>query len=127
MFKDLPQGKTHYENDGCQEHTNKLLQTIKENDEGFDRNFFVKNTNWRETGLTDNWICPPQEPKPMKDFITQSRIKELEALVEMIKGMKETGGEDEHLDNTTGNMIYNQALSDIIKILQDTINQLKTN
>jgi len=101
---------------------NKLLQTIKENDDGFEKQGFTSSC---ECGRIDD--LDKSTIKEIKSHITQSRIKELEALVEMVKGLKQFCGDDEPSERKIGVAIYNQALSDIIQIIKDTIKQLKTN
>ena len=91
---------------------NKLLQTIKENDEEFDKfnkkffGFFPYNGEDKHHYFWSD----------IQSHITQSRIKELEALVEM---MEEPINEKEEARAWD--------IEDVIQLLQDTIKQLKTN
>ena len=90
---------------------NKLLQAIKKNDEKF------------ETLITEEWnylVVENEYPtdeiieslkEDTKSYITQSRIKELEALMEMTCKIRAHNLEE-----------YEIELTDI---LQDTIDQLK--
>jgi hypothetical protein len=127
---------------------NKLLQTIKENNERFAEKYKDEfNYNWLEwikmtdikTGVNFNsfrdGIRSSTEYK-LKSHITQSRIKELEALVGMLKNKKQTEFEHYHdeiewqeknrgTDSQLYNTGYEEALDDIIQTLQDTIKELK--
>ncbi len=97
---------------------NKLLQTIKENDERFKRLYCLQS------------VMDIESQENIKFYIVQSRIRELEVLVEMIKKMqKETyrpdmanGSRQIRLDENIG---YNYALMHIIQSLKDTIKELK--
>ena len=58
---------------------NKLLQTIEENDEGFDKEFKIIGNYFSKDGFPNHPIHIPLVNE-IKSHITQSRIKELEAL-----------------------------------------------
>lgn len=114
---------------------NNLLKTIKENDEEFEN--AVSESIWGDNNRkTLEQIMSDKGLTLWYDFIkshiTQSRIKELEALAENIKEMeKETYRPD--LSNgsrqirISENIGYNQALADIIQELKTIIKELKTN
>ena len=92
---------------------NKLLQTIKESDEKFDRleTFFCK------AKTRDDWTFT-KDSFDVKSHITQSRIKELEALVTIVNQIQEVEPESNGRFN---------ACNEMREVLQDTIKQLKTN
>ncbi len=117
---------------------NKLLKTIKENDEKLGTVLF------ESIGITDMGIITRDlesklyvDQNNIKSYIAQSRIKELEALVERVEKMKPT--RNKHQDyccykkDTARNMNecdcnfsqYIKAIVDVKNLLKDTINQLK--
>ena len=103
---------------------NKLLEQIKENDEEFSKKKYKVGSMWLAQLWQENKDRTKIKfsiPYEVLEDITQSRIKELEALVEIIKEK-----EQKPIENSLY-VIYNQAADDLIKLLQDTINQLKTN
>ena len=96
----------------------KLLQIIKNNDrdliEKFEK-YPVMTLDWKED------LENGKEAKEwIKGQVVQSRIKELEALVEMIEEYKEENQGIFPFPTEGG-----AVCDDIIKILQDTIKQLK--
>jgi hypothetical protein len=86
---------------------NKLLQTIKENDKEFDGLF---DEIYQDEVITATFSVKEPSRAAIKSHITQSRIKELETLVEMIM---------EKVKSDTN------AKADIIQTLQDIIKELK--
>ena len=108
---------------------NKLLQTIKENDEEFDKfnkkffGFFPYNGEDKHHYFWSD----------IQSHITQSRIKELEALVEMINQMRKVKNLPRGVNKEVKEIIkswkdgYNEAIDEFEETLQDTIKQLKTN
>jgi len=96
---------------------NKLLQTIKKNDEEFDKNFDQYNPI-HDNGKTIPTWCGA-DYGALKSHITQSRIKELEALVEMIESLSEDDAEPQYQ--------YGQRDTKdvIIQKLENTIKELK--
>ena len=90
---------------------NKLLQQIKRNDEKFDKKF---------PPFADGQFGDYTEsPLPhLKSYITQSRISELEALVDIVNQIQEVEPESNGRFN---------ACNEMREVLEDTITQLKTN
>ena len=101
---------------------NKLLQTIKKNDEDFDEwissivAYAVNQSD--ELGMQKNYV---------KSQFKKSRIKEVEALVKIIKKKEKTwGGYDgEEIVDDKQVFGHNEAMLDIEIFLEDTIKQLK--
>ena len=86
---------------------NKLLKTIKENDEEFLELDYYK-------------LFRPAHI----DHIKKSRIKELEVLVKVIRKKGKLWGSD-NIESDWQIIGYNEAIDDIIQIIQDTIKELK--
>ena len=100
---------------------NKLLETIKENDDGFNR---------RWTGHKDGlYTMKPVGTEELRDNIkshfTQSRIKELEALIKMIWKKDKPWGGDSGKESDRQVFGYNKAIADVIELLENTIKELK--
>ena len=99
-----------------------LLETIKENNEGFNVKEFEKILGgfcWYEDGGNGGYTFEDVNGF-IKSHITKSRIKELEVLVEMIEGEKDNwNGSGEYYANVS------EALQDVIQTLQSTIKELK--
>lgn len=116
---------------------NNLLQTIKQNDEEFDKLFYETYT---DKYVTATFSSKNPTPEQIKSHITQSRIKELGALVEMIEKTRRRSYNErisrgeypanhftpKDLERRESMVIgYNQAVDDIIQTLQNTIKELE--
>lgn len=115
------------------EKDNKLFKTICQNDEEFDKKFPCT-----QEGCDGNGSYPVQTSSgvecgqcqfhteylfPMKDHITQSRIKELVVLVEVVKDKRIDEGD--YQGKQAYDVPMNQTLNDIIQTFKDTIKHLK--
>ena len=104
---------------------NKLLQTIKESDKELDTIKVIEK--WRH-GENNTMIVNKYLDvllSNLKSHITQSRIRELGALVQMIEKKRHSDLEEYDYEDKLMSIGYNTALMEIIEILQDTIKQLK--
>ena len=120
---------------------NNLLQTIKKNDEKFEGEDLLRIMRRHIIASYSDGLHRVEYPQTLADslvlylksYITQSRIKELEALVEIIE--KETlcdypkaKTQKEHEYNMKLiNRAEEQAKEVIILILENVIKELKTN
>ncbi len=91
---------------------NKLLKTIRQNDERFDEKIENEFLYLKKSDNSYHLAAKTVAKEEGKIYFTQSRIKELEALVEM---MKEYPIKDSQIG----------AFYDIIRILKNTIKELK--
>ena len=117
---------------------NKLIETIKKNDEEFEKTesgrVITKIIGCQKHGADKNEYIKLWDDLHnddvyfIKEYYNQSRIKELEVLVEMIKGLKKDTKFYRSVRNDYklyGEERYNKAVNNIIEILKDTVKELK--
>ena len=106
---------------------NKLLKTIKENDKRFEKEFSIESGTETEEYLYYNFgrasfSYRPADKGDMKSHIRQSRIKELEALVEMWNKVEKI---DDYHDGVHSIIVTREDYDNFIQTLQNTIKKLK--
>lgn len=95
--------------------SNKLLEQIKKkNNEEFDDFMLNEYGKWKISRIE------------AKSYLTQSGIKEIKALIDILgKKKRNTSGRYHNMISYSTDIGYNLALDDIIKILKETKEELE--
>ena len=109
---------------------NKLLTIIKKNNEEFDKKFIFDEV-WSNNQLEGQRVSVSKSIKQdiagIKNYLIQSRISEIDALIDILKKKEKTWGgyNGEEIVDDKQSLKYNEALDDIIKILKETKEELE--
>ena len=108
---------------------NKLLKIIEKNDEEFDSRFSLESRDGKCLCLKYGdapFASRTADKEDIMSHITQSRIKELGVLTEIIwKNRKNLEGSFPSETSFSFSSGYNQAIDNIVQELKDTIKKLK--